>query len=190
MGSVTHYEALGVSMDATEPEIRQAYLQLARQFHPDFHPIENGARASAERRMQRINEAWTVVSDPTQRERYDRSLSLRSDATEVSTSGIVRPSSQFTPYFAEDEDDDDSWRYEPDAFDPRTSVSRWLTFRPGVLGGLGMVLLVGALMVNVRALLAVAVACFIGSGLLFLGAPVVAMFKSQINENQASGRHR
>ena len=61
------YGALGVSRDASEKEIRQAYRKLARQHHPDV----NGSGASDER-FKSINEAYGVLSDPDKRRRYDR----------------------------------------------------------------------------------------------------------------------
>ena len=60
-----HYERLGVSSTATRDEIRIAYRQLAREFHPD---AKGDASAT---RMAQINEAWHVLSDPGRRAMYD-----------------------------------------------------------------------------------------------------------------------
>lgn len=48
-----HYIVLGVRIGAGEEEIRQAYRQLARQFHPDLNTSED-----ATKRMQEINQAY------------------------------------------------------------------------------------------------------------------------------------
>ena len=71
----THYETLGVPESANLDTLRQAYLELARQVHPDQHPGAGTAlQASLQEAMVRVNEAWTVLEDPGQRQRYDASL--------------------------------------------------------------------------------------------------------------------
>ncbi|MEU6972616.1 J domain-containing protein [Kitasatospora aureofaciens] len=61
------YEVLGVPRDADGDEIQQAYRKLARKYHPDVN-----RDPSAEERFKEINEAFSVLSDPNQRGRYDR----------------------------------------------------------------------------------------------------------------------
>ncbi|WBY03330.1 DnaJ C-terminal domain-containing protein [Ramlibacter tataouinensis] len=62
-----YYQVLGVAPDATEDDIRKAYRQLARKYHPDVSK-EPGAAA----RMAEVNEANTVLSDPEKRAAYDQ----------------------------------------------------------------------------------------------------------------------
>lgn len=69
--SRNHYEVLGVSRDASEEAIKQAYRDLARRYHPDISPEDV---TDASERFRRINEAYRVLSDPTERARYDRTL--------------------------------------------------------------------------------------------------------------------
>ena len=133
--------------------------------------------------MQAVNEAWAVLSDPDARRAYDVRLGLV-DADPSSGPRIQRPSTEFVPYFEADEDDDDAWRFEPDEFDPNTAIGRGLAVAPVALAGVGVLTAIVALMVQIRSLWAVAAACFVLSGLLFVLAPVVAMFKSQINERR------
>jgi curved DNA-binding protein CbpA len=78
----TYYDILKVAFDAPDTVIRAAYRVLAARHHPDRH--EADPRAS--RRMQRINEAWRVLSCPDLRRRYDAMLTQQrrrraSDAT-------------------------------------------------------------------------------------------------------------
>ena len=54
-----YYEALGVSRDASQDEIRQAYRRLARRYHPDVNK-----EAGAEDRFKQISEAYEVLRDP------------------------------------------------------------------------------------------------------------------------------
>ena len=69
---MNHYETLGVSVGASAKEIRQAFLASARRHHPDFHATDDArSRADHARQMQQVNEAWTVLGDAAQRERYD-----------------------------------------------------------------------------------------------------------------------
>lgn len=61
------YEALGVSRTASQDEIQQAYRKLARKHHPDVNKDP-----AAEERFKDLNEAYSVLSDPKTRARYDR----------------------------------------------------------------------------------------------------------------------
>ncbi len=61
-----YYEILGVKRDATDAQVKSAYRQLARKFHPD---VNKGA--GAEQKFKDINEAYEVLSDKDKRKRYD-----------------------------------------------------------------------------------------------------------------------
>ncbi|MDW7982530.1 MAG: molecular chaperone DnaJ [Thermomicrobium sp.] len=62
-----YYEVLGVDRTASQEDIRRAYRQLARQFHPDVNKSPD-----AEEKFKEINEAYEVLSDPDKRAAYDR----------------------------------------------------------------------------------------------------------------------
>lgn len=66
--SETHYTTLQVAPGASASVIRAAYRALAQRYHPDKHPAD-AQRAAA--RMQRLNAAYEVLSDPVQRAAYD-----------------------------------------------------------------------------------------------------------------------
>jgi curved DNA-binding protein CbpA len=72
---VTHYDVLGVRHDAAPDEIKRAFYDRARLYHPDAHAASPpGVRAEAERTMQALNSSWSVLRDPVRRRRYDRTL--------------------------------------------------------------------------------------------------------------------
>ena len=57
----TLYSVLRVPENASSEEIKQAYRRLVKLWHPDLHPDD----MSAEKRMQEITEAYTVLRSRT-----------------------------------------------------------------------------------------------------------------------------
>jgi molecular chaperone DnaJ len=62
------YQILGVARDASQAEIKKVYRQLVRQYHPDT----NRNNPEAEEKFKKINAAYSVLSDPEKRARYDQ----------------------------------------------------------------------------------------------------------------------
>ncbi|MCI8625340.1 MAG: molecular chaperone DnaJ [Lachnospiraceae bacterium] len=63
-----YYEVLGVSKTATEAELKKAYRQLAKKYHPDANPGDK----EAERLFKEASEAYAVLSDADKRRQYDQ----------------------------------------------------------------------------------------------------------------------
>ena len=66
-----YYEILGVHPSARDQDIRQAYRQLCRAYHPDTTTL---APAEALEKFLVVNEAYTILSHPAKRIRYDQIL--------------------------------------------------------------------------------------------------------------------
>jgi DnaJ-class molecular chaperone len=63
-----YYSILGVAKTASEKEIKSAYRKLARKHHPDVNPGDK----KSESLFKEIGEAYSVLSDPEKRKKYDR----------------------------------------------------------------------------------------------------------------------
>jgi curved DNA-binding protein CbpA len=75
--ATTHYEVLDVGTLAELTEIKKAYHELARRFHPDrFH--QSDLRANLESAFARIGRAYETLSDEKRRRDYDKSQAAKS----------------------------------------------------------------------------------------------------------------
>ncbi len=63
-----YYEVLGVDKGASDDEIKKAYRQAAKKYHPDLHPDDKQAEAM----FKEVNEAYEVLSDRDKKARYDQ----------------------------------------------------------------------------------------------------------------------
>lgn len=180
---MTHYEVLGVAPGAPLAEIRSAYHRQARRWHPDFHTASGAEDAGrARRRMQQVNEAWTVLRDPVERRRYDRTIGVPVDGDPVRRHftgagpgpGGAGTSERFDAEVALDDDDDhERWV-------PRTPPGRPrpLVVAPVVLAGTAIAAAALSLVLG-PALLAVAGVAGVASLVLFLVVPMMVMSEAR-----------
>ncbi len=68
MSKRDYYEVLGVSRSASDQELKRAYRALAQRYHPD----KNQSDPTSEEKFKELGEAYSVLADPDQRQRYDR----------------------------------------------------------------------------------------------------------------------
>ncbi len=61
------YEVLGLSKGASDEEIKKAFRKMAKQYHPDLNPGDK----EAEHKFKEVNEAYSVLSDPDKKKKYD-----------------------------------------------------------------------------------------------------------------------
>lgn len=63
-----YYEILGIGKEANADDVRKAYRDLAKKYHPDRNP----GNADAEKRFKEINESYEVLGNPPKRKQYDQ----------------------------------------------------------------------------------------------------------------------
>ena len=66
-----YYQILGINQDATPTEIKKKYRNLSKIWHPDKNP-NNQAEATS--KMQKINEAFEVLNNSSERNKYNETL--------------------------------------------------------------------------------------------------------------------
>ncbi len=62
------YQVLGVGRTASPEDIKAAYRRLAKQYHPDLNP----GRGDIEHKFKEVSAAYTLLSDPAKRRRFDQ----------------------------------------------------------------------------------------------------------------------
>jgi curved DNA-binding protein CbpA len=129
-----YYQVLGVSLRATQTEIKERFRFLANAYHPDKFPNAE-QKSNAEQEFKKINEAYQILSNPTKRADYDHKL------------GLARPH----------QGSSSSTRSAPDAYAIGQSIIRMVAFalifylvsfvglRMGLAGVILLLILLGAI---------------------------------------------
>lgn len=89
-----YYKILSLKRDATQDAIKKAYRKLAKKYHPDQNPGDK----QAEETFKQVNEAYTVLTDETQKAAYDARMfgggptsAARENAPESNAGRAYRP---------------------------------------------------------------------------------------------------
>lgn len=76
---MTHYELLGIPMDAEQKEIRRAFLAKARELHPDRflnQSESNEVQGIRDQQFATLRNAYETLFSPRRREQYDRTIRI------------------------------------------------------------------------------------------------------------------
>ena len=124
-----YYEVLGVPKDADDAALKKAYRALAKKYHPDANPGDKEAEA----KFKEASEAYSVLSDPEKRQKYDQFGHAAFDgAAGGGPGGFDYSSADFSDIFGSGRRSSQS-AYEPQrGANVRTSVR--LTFEEAVFG--------------------------------------------------------
>jgi curved DNA-binding protein CbpA len=100
--TTTYYDMLNVSPAASESDIKRAYYQMAKKYHPDrYRPLGMpDILENAEWIFARISEAYEKLRDPEVRRRYDEFIGLVPESTvqtEAKVASVTAPSAPSTP---------------------------------------------------------------------------------------------
>lgn len=95
------YHILGVSKNATQEDIKNAYRELAKKYHPDLNP---GSK-SAEKKFKDVTAAYDAIGTPESRAHYDQG------ETEEAFSGAGRAQRERGPWYHQTQESDEGGRY-------------------------------------------------------------------------------
>ena len=150
------YQILGVSRDASEDEIRQAYRRLAKKYHPDLNPGD----AQAAQKMNEINEAYDLLKNPQAYRQQQAQQRAQQQARQAyqngpQNQGYYNPFDPFGFYGSQSGSEEDSsdpnqntyYYYWSSNDDPNRQQYQWNYRRPrrsplGVLCKIVMILLI------------------------------------------------
>ncbi|WP_426572362.1 J domain-containing protein [Aquihabitans sp. McL0605] len=185
---MNHYEVLGVPPGTDTAAMKRAYLAAARRYHPDFHAhADEATRTANARRMQELNEAWEVLSDPASRVAYDRSVHAANDpgvSRRAAREPIVPEGKGWTPRAGDDGwmDDFEAWADEHDELPPdvpRSTGRTALTMLPVGLFAAAVVCVFVGLAVKLNELVALGFISLILAAGLFIMLPMYEMSRGR-----------
>ncbi len=177
IGRVSHYQVLGVPVDASTREIRRAYVTRARLAHPDFHADADArTRGENERQMRQLNEAWAVLGDPDRRRQYDAGLGDALGPRRTSPTPSPTPPPTFVPY---DDDDTDYAALLDDApVGNGARLPRAAQLAPGLFLLAAIFFLSAGLVTSFGPIIALGFVALVLAGVSFVLIPALAVMRS------------
>lgn len=127
-----YYEVLGIDKSASDDEIKKAYRQMAKKYHPDINK-----EPGAEEKFKEVNEAYEVLSDPQKKATYDQYGFAGMDGMnfgggsgfEGFSSGFGDFSDIFSDFFGGSAFGGSSRRYSRNSSEPRKGQDRLMQMR-------------------------------------------------------------
>ena len=117
-GSADYYEVLGVTRQATTGDVKAAYYQLAKKFHPDrYRQAEyTDLRGKLEALFAIITQAYETLSQPAQRASYDKKIRQSGPLSKPASTFVTRklPTNPIAPPPEEEKPDDEISSAPPD----------------------------------------------------------------------------
>ena len=153
-----------MTRSASAAELRRAYLDRARLFHPDT------AEDADERAMQDVNEAWFVLRDPGRRARYDLELDGLPPPPRPQPAWAPEPEDLVSAFLVED---------PPPPTTGRARAGDAVVLMPAALVVSGVGLLVFSTMTMSAPLLALAFAVLVLGGASFVVAPFLSLARQR-----------
>lgn len=127
-----YYALLGISQNATPEQIRLAFRQMARTYHPDINTAPD-----AEARFREINEAYEILADPEKRKAYDF-FAVPPESTADSSTPSPEPSATGTPAHRPDISHPAAKRPGPQRISPPTWAILLIVLGACIIVGMGV----------------------------------------------------
>jgi curved DNA-binding protein CbpA len=92
LDSMDHYQVLGIGSGASPNEVKKAFYQRAKEFHPDRHfgVSSDALKMKLNTIFGRISEAYGLLYDPAERDKYDKSRLVKAPKVEINNSETAR----------------------------------------------------------------------------------------------------